>query len=293
MELSTEGHRKTKPDILNNHARYNKVAMETLMPSDSAFITILRKPVSNFESSFVYYDFPHICRMRGGNMLEQMKEFFKDPVSYYKKGVKRVGMAANRVRNNMIFDLGLDPAQFDQQEEIKRHIDALDKKFTLVLILEHLDESLVLLKRKLCWELKDVVYFKFMSREKSLDIPVDIQENILRWNAADKMLYDHFNSSLWSQVEKYGSEFFEEVKQLRELSTRMKNNCLAGEKLRRGSGGSTLVRSGVLRKGLSPQMKIDCCRFIRGELEYVDYHRIKQGRGWSEARKKASLTMGC
>ena len=36
----------------------------------------------------------------------------------------------------------------------------------MVLIMEYFDESLVLLKRELCWELDDVVYFKLNQRSK-------------------------------------------------------------------------------------------------------------------------------
>ena len=35
----------------------------------------------------------------------------------------------------------------------------LDKFFKLVLIREYFDESLVLLKRRLCWDLKDTIYY--------------------------------------------------------------------------------------------------------------------------------------
>ena len=47
---------------------------------------------------------------------------------------------------------------------IKKHIDELAEKIDLVLIMEYFDESLVLLKRELCWDLDDVVYFKLNQR---------------------------------------------------------------------------------------------------------------------------------
>lgn len=49
---------------------------------------------------------------------------------------------------------------------IQKHIDELAEKIDLVLITEYFDESLVLLKRELCWELDDVVYFKLNQRSK-------------------------------------------------------------------------------------------------------------------------------
>lgn len=49
---------------------------------------------------------------------------------------------------------------------IKKHIDELAEKIDLVLIMEYFDESLVLLKRELCWDLDDVVYFKLNQRSE-------------------------------------------------------------------------------------------------------------------------------
>lgn len=49
---------------------------------------------------------------------------------------------------------------------IKKHIDELEEKIDLVLIMEYFDESLVLLKRELCWDLDDVVYFKLNQRSQ-------------------------------------------------------------------------------------------------------------------------------
>ena len=49
---------------------------------------------------------------------------------------------------------------------ISKHIDDLSEKIDLVLIVEYFDESLILLKRELCWELDDVVYFKLNQRSQ-------------------------------------------------------------------------------------------------------------------------------
>ena len=49
---------------------------------------------------------------------------------------------------------------------IERHINDLAEKIDLVLIMEYFDESLVLLKRELCWDLDDVVYFKLNQRSQ-------------------------------------------------------------------------------------------------------------------------------
>ena len=64
------------------------------------------------------------------------------------------------------FDLGLQHKYYNDPVMIKKHIDELEEKIDLVLIMEYFDESLVLLKRELCWDLDDVVYFKLNQRSQ-------------------------------------------------------------------------------------------------------------------------------
>lgn len=68
--------------------------------------------------------------------------------------------------SGQIFDLGLQHKYYNDPVMIQKHIDELAEKIDLVLIMEYFDESLVLLKRELCWELDDVVYFKLNQRSK-------------------------------------------------------------------------------------------------------------------------------
>lgn len=65
-----------------------------------------------------------------------------------------------------IFDLGLQHKYYNDPVMIQKHIDELAENIDLVLIMEYFDESLILLKRELCWELDDVVYFKLNQRSK-------------------------------------------------------------------------------------------------------------------------------
>ena len=60
----------------------------------------------------------------------------------------------------MSFDLGLEQKSFTEDEKISEFVDELSKKLHLVLIADYFDESLVLLKRLLCWDLEDIIYVK-------------------------------------------------------------------------------------------------------------------------------------
>ena len=66
-----------------------------------------------------------------------------------------------------MFDLGLEPKFYSDSKEVMRYIQELDQQLDLVLILEYFDESLVLMKRLLCWDLEDLVYIKQKVRRES------------------------------------------------------------------------------------------------------------------------------
>lgn len=52
----------------------------------------------------------------------------------------------------------------DDKSYIDSKIAEMDDTFTLVLLTDFFDESLVMMKRLLCWEWEDVIYIKFKMR---------------------------------------------------------------------------------------------------------------------------------
>ncbi|KAH7965398.1 hypothetical protein HPB49_007366 [Dermacentor silvarum] len=72
--------------------------------------------------------------------------------------------------NQMSFDLGLEPAQFANASAVRRFIERLDATFDLVMVAERINESLVLLRDLLCWDLDDVVVFRHNARQVAVQI---------------------------------------------------------------------------------------------------------------------------
>ena len=59
-------------------------------------------------------------------------------------------------RNQQLFDLGLEAANMTSKEDVVAKIRAIDKEFDFVFITERFDESLILLKEHMCWDMEDV-----------------------------------------------------------------------------------------------------------------------------------------
>ena len=133
----------------------------------------------------------------------------------------------NLLKNGMFFDLGLRISDYNNDISINSAIFDLKAKFSLVLIWEYLDESLVLLKRKFCWNTDDVIYLSStLSRAPSPSIVVSSQlrQAITKWNKADVMLYESLNASFWEKIRRE-KKFDSEVLAFRKRRKQIENLC--------------------------------------------------------------------
>lgn len=248
--------------------------MSSAMPNDTVFITILRHPYSLFESTFSYFELPKQLHIPGKTLHEQMQNFaIKSSVF-----MKKAGPSERLIQNGMTFDLGLDREHFYKENKIAKLISHLENKFGLVLILEHFDESLILLKRLLCWSIEDVTYFRMLQRQTKINqLSSDIKKFIEKFNQADLMLFNHFNKTLWKRIGRQDQDFFEEVKQLKALNKHLHSKC--GSTSAIASGHYTHVKVVSLRtiaSNLTATEKRRCCQMTMSEVKYIKHLNAKK-----------------
>ncbi|XP_063042864.1 galactose-3-O-sulfotransferase 3-like [Engraulis encrasicolus] len=216
------------PDVLTNHARLDVAEMRRLMPKDTRFFTILREPVAMFESSFSYFRSESMSFRRVPN--GSIEEFLRQPQLYYRSKEKDSMYA----RNSATFDLGGDKDRpLGDMNYLWRFIRQLESVFSLVMIMEHFDESLVLLRRLLNWDPEDLVYLKQNMRadESRQRLQGTLPAKIRAWNWLDTELYDYFNASLWRQLEQLGPACLErELRLLHEARDRVMLTCFGTAK---------------------------------------------------------------
>ncbi|KAJ8405845.1 hypothetical protein AAFF_G00312820 [Aldrovandia affinis] len=215
------------PRIITNHMRFNLSELRRVMPNDTLYVTILREPASMFESLFSYYN--QYCQAFRHVPNGSLEAFLADPWRYYRPDEKDSMYA----RNTLTFDLGGDKDHAPSDGDyVSSFIAGIERVFSLVMIAEHFDESLVLLRRLLSWDLEDVLYVKLNMRTSgskqnlSNELPAQIRD----WNALDSRLYDHFNASLWRQLDALGPECVaREVELLRAARDRVVRGCFGGQ----------------------------------------------------------------
>lgn len=198
---------------------------------------------------------------------------FKDTHPLMKKT-----LALHLLRNPMMFDLGLDFRYFQNHTAIGEYIDYIGKEFDVVMIMEYFDESLVLLKQQLCWSYEDILYFKLNERQekqKRKTLDKTVKDNILSWNYADKLLYDHFNRTLWRKIKAQGKAFTRELEIFRRINERISRKCLQkGDYLDEAYTG-VYVKGYSLREDIPASLKTRCENMKKNELSYVKYYRKK------------------
>lgn len=171
----------------------------------------------------------------------------------------------------MFFDLGLRTADYHKPRVVKDAIFDINDKFTLALIYEHLDESLVMLKRKLCWELDDVLYLKSYFIDISGDRNfTDLQKGQLRnWSKADSALYEYFNRSLWDTIA-FEDNFVEELALFRAKQRQIEEDCKDVT-----AGDDVIDSDETSSPGAEKMNKYLCYKMTMSAENYLEYFRTK------------------
>lgn len=181
----------------------------------------------------------------------------------------------NLIINGMFFDLGLKTANYHKPAVVRDAISDIEDEFTLVLIYEYLDESLVLLKRKLCWELDDILYINhFNEYTKTQEENLIKAEKIKEWSAADTSLYQYFNKSLWDQIAKEGEDFNRELAQFKLKQKEIRKDCVGYFEDR----VSDSVYKVTLNANVSAMNRYLCEKLLFSEMDYLEYFRNKMKR---------------
>ncbi|XP_002153926.1 galactose-3-O-sulfotransferase 2 [Hydra vulgaris] len=275
FRLSSAINTYKRPNFLANHARYSRKSMNVLFPrEDTIYISVLRHPVSQWESTFQYMSFPYILDI---SYQEDAMDFFLNnpPSTENIMEISRKYPSLYLIRNPLFFDLGLDHSHYDNSSYIKRALKTLDNDFELFLIMEHFDESLTLLRRKLCWEIDDVVYFKMnerLSQNKRNVVTQDQEQKIKAWNNADVVLYNYFVERFWRQVNDEGPGFYDDVIELKKRREKYSKLCIEKEAVEEAYS-SVFVKGYKIKANLTGKNQTFCRHMLTNEIHFMDYFR--------------------
>lgn len=217
-------------DILVNHARLNRPEMDKVVKK-AFYLTIMRDPVSHFESAFSYFNIdtnPKFLRDKAKvqtNETEAIAIFLTNPKYFFQK--LHYYHCRDYLWNGQSWDLGLNRTLFENLDYVEGAVRRLSNELDLVLIKEYIDESLILLKKEICLDYQDILYFSHMVRsgDRIQKLRPDLQRKIIEFNKADMMLYEQFNRTFWAKVRDYGPTFAKDLSYFKELNHKVGSEC--------------------------------------------------------------------
>ncbi|XP_078678636.1 galactose-3-O-sulfotransferase 3-like [Branchiostoma floridae x Branchiostoma belcheri] len=226
-------------DIWVHHAVFERDVFRKYFPNDTVFLTILRNPLSHFKSVWNHYQ----LRKKFGiptTKIDSILMFLREPAIYDPICGHGSHEPLCFTQNSMAADLGFPLKDNEKLQSLKsektrkamaqKFVQRIEEDFPFVMIMEYFDESLVLLKRMMCWSLKDIVYYSVNSKRysyKHVEIEGKDKERHEEWNYVDYALYDHFNKTFWQKVGEAGNGFWEEVRFFRMVNEKMRDHCAA------------------------------------------------------------------
>ncbi|XP_077980330.1 galactosylceramide sulfotransferase-like [Glandiceps talaboti] len=255
-------------DILTNHVRYNRPEMTVVIPN-ATYLTILRHPVHQFESSFGYFEWDKEMKKINRKGDASINSFMENPQKYIDNKIKY----SWQIHNGQLFDLGMSTQDTTNDSKVDAKIQSLDKEFDFVIIAEYFDESLLVLKMQLCWELDDILYISnnIRSPNRRSNISEDTYNKIMTWNKSDFKLYKHFNATLWKKINDYGPHFARDLRELKELNKEIMKSCI--------NPNETYNRDHrEMRYMLRPDAPKNCTDLWQGDVGFVNLLKAKQNK---------------
>ncbi|XP_013407814.1 galactose-3-O-sulfotransferase 3 [Lingula anatina] len=216
-----------KRDIFASHVTYDVIKQHKhLIPKNALYITIIREPLGAFKS---FFNFRHKGSDFGIEGEDQIRNFFANSTLYSSP-------ASSKFWNRMVRYLGYKPPPSNSSQEAEKaalqYVRLLDREFDFVVILEYFEESLILLRRMLCWATHDMLYtqqkpgssFSEYYKSSHTANPVVVQKH-RELSYADYILYDYFKLKTEKLIESQDDDFFNEVRNFKTVNGKVTRFC--------------------------------------------------------------------
>ncbi|OWF46198.1 galactosylceramide sulfotransferase-like [Mizuhopecten yessoensis] len=252
-------------NILCNHVTYNRTAFTRLFPAKRFFyLSIIRTPLDHFLSVIRYYGYSNfsyiqtILSIKSGNPLS---EYLKSPEDY-----EPYTPYISYTNNRQSVDLGLPIDVLGNVSAIHAYVDTIRRDFDFIMLLEYFDESLIYLKRKLCWSYKDILYYPKNSRWNNNKYALSVLDlaRLRTWNSADYILYEELHSEFWRKIQNAGADFYDEVLHFKRITEAVRLYCANADVT------SDLEIKGSRWEADFTVTTVDCQMLGLGELQFLD-----------------------
>ena len=281
---------------LVNHVIYNKETFQSLMHPSTKYLTIVREPIPHLISAYQYFSVSanNTFLRRGPKEFEQ---FLLNPVEHDPKPYWMNRIPCSRLksptRNLQSFDLGLHHSDFDNQSAVQTFVEQIRQDFDILLVLERLSESLVLMKRRFCWSMQDILHVNKNVQKTAWgwniqNISQELIPHVYQWNNADTLLYRMANEKL--NELKIGEEnLADEIKVYEETNAKVSQYCKKVTSAH--AKNSTLLQPLIIDKTqFNERFVVDvkfCTLLLIREEDFTLLHKCRQYPSYKQCKDNA------
>jgi len=206
---ASNGLPKQQYDVICSTAVFNDGRMREYLKPSPFFLTVLRQPVSQIKSAFDFFAPP--CEDDWDSRISWLTKLSHGEAQLSDKA----GSLRAQFLNPQASDLGWyehvgfgseggAPSADRDDSAVNRWLGGISKTFGFVMLTEFFDEGMVLLRKKLGLEIKDVHYLRMRVGGKHSDLTDKQANKVEDLLPVDTLLYKHFNKTFWQEWEDAG-----------------------------------------------------------------------------------------
>ncbi|XP_060563819.1 galactose-3-O-sulfotransferase 2-like [Ruditapes philippinarum] len=166
----------------------------------------------------------------------------------------------------------------NDEERVNAKLKELGQIFKLVLLVEYIEESLILMKRYLKWNIKDILFVSNNVYGKGQTIEDLTTNDVAKFKSRNKLdykVYDYFYQKFWDQFNKESDEIKFEVSHFKNVLTDLNKYC--NDPTQKGRNDNLLrVEQSKWNEQFSISFE-DCEYMKKDELEFINQLRQTQG----------------
>ncbi|KAI8517050.1 hypothetical protein Bbelb_056310 [Branchiostoma belcheri] len=188
-------------DCQQNEGKSNTLFMYQPVLPGTKYIGIISEPVTSFLLRF--FDKHNLKVLGLENHPNPLGAYLDNPEINERSSAKRAPQRYVGQRNKQALQLGFPP-DLDKTSDtdiMDTAIKQLNERYTFVIISEYYEESLVMLRRKLCLDMYDILHSINKNPKKYIPFTEKQLENHRRINTIDYRMYDFFNKTFWRSVQ--------------------------------------------------------------------------------------------
>lgn len=201
------------------HYIFNETEADRVMHLNTDYIVSLRFPLNHIRSQFKH------AKLGNDNDPDPVKTFLRKYPN-----VSSVMIATTK--NRMSRTLGLNPSYIGDspQDLVKQQalFDDIITRFDVVLITEYMAESLVVLRRKLCWSMEDIMHLPQRVRHyehKGATLPWELQQKHRLYSSSDYRLYEYYSEKLFRYIAEEGAFIWGEINMFKMMLGELHDFC--------------------------------------------------------------------